>query len=314
MTASNSSQLLASLCVNALSIQRNHSLIYDVMTLTTCIMNVVLSPVAVALNALVLAAIWRNASLRTPSYILIGGLAFTDFCTGLIAQPFYAVDRYAEFIRNKKHYCFAYRIANMAGPYFGVVTLCTITIMAVERWLHVRSRSLITVRRTIILYCIFLLSPIPYTAMRWLILQNPSILAPSQLLAGLIGLICLVTMLVAYFKVFQIIRRHQRQVLDHASKGINLEKYKKSVFTMLYISACFVMCYSPHFFCLFIVGTLADYTETTAAFVHFTATMFYWSPSLNPILYCWRMKRILVGVKELLKLCYSTGKTRWERG
>ena len=48
----------------------------------------VLSPVAVVANALVLAAIWRNLSLRTTSYILLAGLAFTDFCTGLISQPF----------------------------------------------------------------------------------------------------------------------------------------------------------------------------------------------------------------------------------
>ena len=43
-----------------------------------------LSPVAVVGNGLVLAAIWRNPSLRTPSYILLAGLAITDFCTGLI--------------------------------------------------------------------------------------------------------------------------------------------------------------------------------------------------------------------------------------
>ena len=45
------------------------------------------SPVAVTGNALVCAAIWKNSSLRTPSYILLAGLAFSDFCTGLIVQP-----------------------------------------------------------------------------------------------------------------------------------------------------------------------------------------------------------------------------------
>ena len=308
MAASNSSQLFANLCVNALSIQKNHSLFYDVMTLTTCIMNAVLSPVAVAGNALVLAAIWKNQSLRTPSYILLAGLAFTDFCTGLIAQPFYSLDRYAEYKRNKEEYCFAYRIANMAGPYFASITLATITTMAVERWLHVSCRSLITVRRTIILFSLFLLSPIPYTAIRWLILQNPSVLSWSQWLTGFIGFACFLIMLVAYLKVFRIIRRHRRQVLDHASNRLNLVKYKKSVFTILYILACFVVCFSPHFVCAIVVGMLAVYSEISAAFVHLTATMFYWSSTLNPILYCWRMKTIRDGVKGILKQCYSLGK------
>ena len=59
------------------------------LTWSASIAIAILSPVAVVGNALVLAAIWRNPSLRTPSYILLAGLAFTDLSTGLIAQPFY---------------------------------------------------------------------------------------------------------------------------------------------------------------------------------------------------------------------------------
>ena len=52
----------------------------------------VFSLVAVVANALVLTAIWRNLSLRTTTYILLAGLAFTDLGTGLIAQPFWIVN------------------------------------------------------------------------------------------------------------------------------------------------------------------------------------------------------------------------------
>ena len=309
MAAGNSSQFLASLCVNALSIQRNHSFLYDVMTLTTCIMNAVLSPFAMAGNALILAAIRNNKSLRTPSYILIGGLAFTDFCTGLFAQPFYAVDRYAEFKGNKKRYCFAYRIANMAGPYFAVITLFTITTMAMERWLHVSNRSLLTVRRTVILFFLFLLLPIPYITMRWLILENPSLLPWSQLLTGFIGLMCFLIMLVAYFKVFRIITLHRRRILDNANRGINLKKYTKSVYTILSILACFALCFFPHMVCVIVVGMVENYTEISASFVHLTATMLYCSSSLNPVLYCWRMKALRESVKGIMKQYYNIGKT-----
>ena len=286
MAARNSSQFPASLCVNALSIQQNYSFLHDSMTLTTCIMNAVLSPVAVAGNALVLAAIWRSPSLRTPSYILIGGLAFTDFCTGLFTQPFYAVDRYAEFKGNKRRYCFAYRIANLAGPYFAVITLFTITTMAMERWLHISSRSLMTARRTVILFLLFLLFPVPYITIRWLILENPSLLPWSQLLTGFIGLMCFLIMLVAYFKVFRIITLHRRRVLQNANRGINLKKYTKSVYTILSILACFTLCYFPHMVCVIVVGVLENYTEISASLVHLTATMLYCSSSLNPVLYC----------------------------
>ncbi len=156
MATSNSTQALANLCAKAISIEGETSVFYDAVTLTTCVMNAVLSPVAVAGNALILAAIWRNPSLRTPSYILLAGMAFTDFGTGLVTQPFYALDRFAEFKRIKTQYCFAYRISNIAGPYLSVVTALTITLMAVERWLHVSCSSLKTVRRVIIIYCLLL--------------------------------------------------------------------------------------------------------------------------------------------------------------
>ncbi|XP_078345466.1 trace amine-associated receptor 8b-like [Oculina patagonica] len=303
MATSNSTQALADLCVKAISIEGKTSLFYDVVTFTTCVMNAVLSPVAVAGNSLILAAIWRNPSLRTPSYILLAGLAFTDFGTGLVTQPFYALERFAEFKRIKTQYCFAYRIANIAGPYLSVATALTITFMAVERWLHVTCRSLITVRRVFIIYCLLLLFPIPYILLRWKVLQNPSVLPWSNLVTGFSGLTCLVVMLVAYSKVFAIIRRHRMQITHDQGNngGINLAKYKKSVFTILYILACFEVTYAPHVFCVVVVGMLKDYTEVSAAFLHLTSTIVYWSSSLNPIVYCWRMKRIRDGVKRIVK-------------
>ena len=234
MATSNSTQSLGNLCEKAIPVEGKTSVFYDVVNLITFVMNAVLSPVAVAGNALILAAIWRNPSLRTPSYILLAGLAFTDFGTGLITQPFYAVDRFAEFKRNKPQYCFAYKIASIVGPYLSIVTVLTITLMAVERWLHVSCRSLITVRRVFIIYCLFVLFPIPYTFLRWQVIQKPSVLPWSNLITGVSGFSCLVVMLVAYFKVFEIIRRHQRQIThDQGNNGaFNLAKYKKSIFTI----------------------------------------------------------------------------------
>ena len=58
---------------------------------STSIAIVLLPLVTVAGNALILAAVWRNNFVRTPFHILLSGLAFTDLCTGIVAQPFYSV-------------------------------------------------------------------------------------------------------------------------------------------------------------------------------------------------------------------------------
>ena len=124
-----------------------------VVALSTSIVVAVLSPVAVALNALVLSAIWRKASLRTPCYILLAGLAFTDFGTGLISQPFYVAN---ELIRLKGTdskptlRIIMEAMMNDFASFFSCTTLLIITLMSVQRWLHMTRRSLITVRRTCI--------------------------------------------------------------------------------------------------------------------------------------------------------------------
>ncbi len=116
-----------------------------------------LSPVTVVTNALVLAEIWRNVSLRTTSYILLAGLAFTDFCTGLISQPFW-IARNAMELENpqfsSRHeakmstfYVITKAISDRCIAYSYQTTVLLITLMSIERWLLMSRRSLLTVRR-----------------------------------------------------------------------------------------------------------------------------------------------------------------------
>ena len=62
---------------------------------------------------------------------------------------------------------------------------------------------------------------------------------------------CYVIMSYAYFKVYQIIRRHQlqtqanRKSQNFGQPAIDLAKYKKSVASMLYIFLLFSMCFLP---------------------------------------------------------------------
>ena len=67
---------------------RTHSSSFYTATLTASVIIAVFSPVTVVGNVLIMAVIWKNPSLGTPSYILLCCLAFTDLCTGLITQPF----------------------------------------------------------------------------------------------------------------------------------------------------------------------------------------------------------------------------------
>lgn len=75
------------------SVPRNRSSVFHAVTFSTSVITAILSPVAVSGNGLIMAAIWRKQSLRTPTYVLLRGLAFIYLCTGLIIQPFFCCRR-----------------------------------------------------------------------------------------------------------------------------------------------------------------------------------------------------------------------------
>ena len=78
----NPSGLPKTLCFESFEHISKSSPAYYPVTLAVCVVNAVLSPITVAANAFILLAIWKNPSLRTPSYVLLAGLAVTDFGTG----------------------------------------------------------------------------------------------------------------------------------------------------------------------------------------------------------------------------------------
>ena len=60
---------------------------FETSVIINSVLNALLIPICIAGNVLVLAAVWRNPSLRTPSIILQCSLAVSDLLVGLLALP-----------------------------------------------------------------------------------------------------------------------------------------------------------------------------------------------------------------------------------
>lgn len=281
-----------------------------VVDLTTCVINAIMSPVAVVGNALILAAIWRNPSLRTPSYVLLGGLAITDFLSGLISLPFMVATTVVEFTNTMTpFFCFLtgvflYGIAS----YLALNAIFTITLMSVERWLHISRNSMVTVGRVYKAYIAICLLPIPFVVLRLSQSLDGCIYLREDAVEGILVLLCLLITTVFYSKVFQIIHRHQNQIQanqpnqNFGQPSIDLVKYKKSVITILYILAIFAVCYLPSalFLIVMIFYQNFQFSEEVIIVTKVLPTLYFLSSSLNPILYCWRIRDLRIGVKQLL--------------
>ena len=139
---------------------------------------------------------------------------------------------------------------------FSSLTVIVMTIIAVERWLHMSQRSLLTVRRVLILYTTSAVLLIVLDAVHmygWYYTNRnfKTVIVIFVLCTAL----CFVLTAFAYYKVYRIIRHHQNQIQNNENT-IDIEKYKKSVFTILYILALFLLSYVPYVCCLLVVNIL----------------------------------------------------------
>ena len=270
----------------------------------------VLAPVAVAGNGLILAAIWKKTFARTPFHILLSGLAFADLCTGLIAQPFYAAT-ILMFITNTTIVCdkptyfiSIVAITNGSETYFLSITVLLMTVMSIERWLHMSRRSLVTSRRGCLTVATVLLIPIPLVVVRLLVDINGTFRHEFLFTITTMILVCFFTMSTAYFSVFRIIRRHQQQVHESSQNfgqpAINLAKYKKSVASILYVLVLFSFCFLPLAVTIGVQRSLRNVNNSEVSVAYNVSLMLLLlSSSLNPGLYIWRMNDIRKGVRQL---------------
>ena len=279
---------------------------------STSIVIAVLSPVAVVANTLILAAIWKKNFSRTPFHILLSGLALTDLCTGLISQPLYA----ATFLMYSINSTVVHKapmqlvktirtIGESGAVIFITMTILTIAVMSIERWLYMSRRSQITLRRGCFTVIVLLLFPISTVVFRILENVDEAYGRTMRLIFITQMLFCYLITCFAHFKVYQIIRRHQQQVQANTTSqsfgesAIDLAKYKKSIATMIYILLLFSFCFLPYIVSSMMYFGLSRKTLETYSTFRVSVVFLFLSSSLNPALYLWRMRDIRNGVKHL---------------
>ena len=117
--------------------------------------------------------------------------------------------------------------------------------------------------------------------------------------------LCLVTSIFSYMKIFLKLREHQAQVRDHVHQGqtsgegitLNIKRYKKTVSSISWIQLTLIICYVPYG-----IESLLRINEINTDYPWLsTATLVCLNSSLNPILYCWKMRELRQAVKDTIR-------------
>ena len=254
-------------------------------------------------NTLILVALHKETSLHPPSKLLYRNLAITDLCVGIIVEPLY-VTNWTSIVKERWDVCYySIRTAAFSGYTLCVVSALTLTAISVDRLLALllglRYRQVVTLRRTYITVIVFwVFSAVCASSWFW----NPLI---NSISLYMVGALCLVTTIVAYTKIFFSLRHNQ--IHNHVGQGqpsqtipLNIDRYRKAVYSALWVQVTLVICYLPYVIAVALTPPRGMHLLICLA-RSFTLTIIHLNSSLNPLLYCWKIREVRQAVKETLR-------------
>ena len=276
-------------------------------------LNIFLAITASLGNTLILNALPKVTSLHSSTKLLFGNLAVTDLCVGLISQPLFVTIRLSAVIKmNLEIQYYLMNIANAFDFILCGVSILTLSAISVDRLLAlllgIRYRTIVNLRRTRALLSFFWLTGIAAVLLRF---------ATSFSVAAIVGVIFLIIFIVisvfCYTKIFMTLKQIETQVHNRGQQrreGMppNIGRYKKTVWNIALVQLALIACYIPFIICAIVI-TITDSSGTTANTIWiFTFCLIYVNSSLNPILYCWRIKDARQEVKATIRrfCCHSS--------
>ena len=272
---------------------------FETVVLANCILNAPLMLLSIIGNALLLVAIMRTPSIRSPSVIFLCSLAVSDLLVGLVVQPVYIVEQMVKTVPKLQE-----AVGGMGFAGCGV-SLWTMTAITVDRFLalhyHLQYPNLMTTSRAIYtiitIWCII-------TFFSFSTLWSLSI---YYFFATFCITICLLVCLVCFIKIYRIARRHQLQI--HVQQQVvenstdthkqQIRQSTKSAKNIFIYFLTMILCYSP----FSIVVIISGFTSLDLQVIRtFPVTVAFMNSSINPFLYCWRMTELRTAVLKTAKL------------
>lgn len=275
--------------------------------------NAVCSLTATILNALVIVALRKIPLTQVHSVFkaVLFNLALADLVVGLLVQPSYisavvtAMYGYHEVSR------ILATVFYLANWFFPNISVSFLALIAIDRFLalhfQTRYRRMVTFRRVVVaLGFLWVLKCVE----TFILIYDHRIFN----IYASVGLMILLTVITTcYLKIYFTLRRHEKETGGESASsiqnirrgndrpgettsqgktsGFSLVRYKRSFHDMLCLYLAFLCCYAPPL-CVFIAIQVRGVENITYMIRFLGATLILVNSSLNPLLYCWRIRAI----------------------
>ena len=276
-------------------------------------LNTFLSISATLGNVLILVGLRNVSSIHPPTKFLFRCLAITDLCVGLLGQPLYIyITNYLDIGNRIVELVYVYLFIIYVLVAVSVLTSAAISVdRLLALLLGLRYRHVVTLCRVrVIIACVWFIavSNASLYCVASILFHYESLLASWWTFRAFI-IFSIIVSTFSYTKIFFTLRHQQAHVQNHVQPEqssrvrsvLNIARYKKTVYTVAWIQFAMLACYGPYIVMAFLWNFgIIDYSKI-AGEVFFC--LVFLNSSLNPVLYCWRIKDVRQEVKNTVRKC-----------
>ena len=279
--------------------------------LMLCILNAYLSYSATILNVVAIYAIRKTSSLSRNLKTLLLSLAVSDLGVGLLAQPMFVAHVMDSKQNNETNesYNAIYIACLIPTNFFIYASLFSVTALCADRFLaihlHLRYQELVTYKRlATVVVSIWVISAL-ISLIRFCLPKNIMYVSFAVIQSA-----CIVTATSLSVKLYLTLRRHINQIqvaqVTQNDKGESVQRKRKSAMASLYVYLVFIVSYLPDICVLIIIATNSELRIDVDHLKFYTTTLLFLNSTLNPLIYCWKMKRIQHTIVGTLRNLFSS--------
>ena len=275
-----------------------------------CVVNSFLSYATVMLNIVLIFALRRTSSLPKTLKALILSVAVSDIGVGLLVQPLYIARLLMEIKNTNHHWNETYKdVVRTIGRTLGYVSFFGVTTISVDRFLaihlHLKHQDLLTYQEIVTYKRVVATVILSWILSAFLALKGVLNSEYGCNIAGVaVGMACLLTMALIYFKIYIAVRRHTVQVHAQPAQAVapneenrsNFKRLRKTAVGTFYVYLLILACHLP----IDIVILTGGQKNKKRHLMIYARTLLYVSSSLVPLVYCWKFRHIRCAVKNIL--------------
>ena len=273
--------------------------------IANCVFNIFLSYTAFMLNIVTIYAIYKTSTMPKTLKTLLLSLACSDVAVGLFSQPLYTFFL-INWLRLHNPGCNTKQVRTISNTLFSGASFLGVVAVSVDRFLavhfHLRYQELVTHRRVVIVVIgIWVKSTFVSLIILW------GLLSTRDLINTIIEAFSLIITFVVYIRIYITVRRHKNhihsmQIRDEAQSEElkNLIVLIKSTVGIFYVYLVFLICYLPHLICMAVIRIYGS-SIVLKKLLLYSLTLMYLNSSLNPIIYCWKMRHIRHAIMDILR-------------